>query len=59
MPTSIVDGVITVTEEVVMGQWTQEQLQSMIAQYNAQIVELQAMIADKQLLLNQFGVNNG
>lgn len=59
MPVSIIDGVMTVTEEVVTGQWTQEQLVSMITTWQNQIVELQQMIADKQQLLNQFGENNG
>ncbi len=59
METEIVDGVMKVTQSVVVGEWTQEQLQSMIATWQAQIVELQSMIAEKQNLLNQFGVNNG
>lgn len=54
MPVEILDGKVVVTQNVVVGEWTQEQLQADIAQYQDQITALQAMIVEKQNLLLEF-----
>lgn len=54
MATQIIDGKVIVTDTVVIGEWTQEQLQAEIQQYQDQITALQAMIAEKQTLLLEF-----
>ena len=54
MATQIIDGKVIVTDTVVIGEWTQEQLQADIKQYQEQITALQVMIVEKQTLLLEF-----